>query len=108
MTTELDIIHHTAIQVRDIATAVSWYSKRYRCQIEYQDESWALLKFANTSIALVIPEQHPYHFAIVSDNIEQYGEPVPHRDGTSSVYIKDEDGNHVEMIQIPKTTTSDQ
>lgn len=102
MNTQLDSIHHIAIQVSDIAKAVTWYTNNYSCDIEYQDESWAMLKFANTSLALVLPEQHPYHFAIVTDNVSTYGEPIPHRDGTSSVYITDEYGNHVEMLQLPE------
>ena len=101
MTKPLDIIHHTAIQVKDIANAVTWYTERYACEIEYQDDSWAMLKFANTSLALVLPEQHPYHFAIVTDDLSPYGEALPHRDGTASVYIKDADGNNVEMLTLP-------
>lgn len=97
---ELDTLHHTAIQVKDIAKAVSWYTGHFKCNIEYQDQTWAMLKFANTSLALVLAEQHPYHFAIVTDNLEPYGQAVPHRDGTASVYIKDPDGNHVEMLKL--------
>jgi len=101
MTKQLDTIHHTAIQVKDIAKAVSWYTERFTCEIEYQDESWAMLKFANTSLALVLPEQHPYHFAIMTDDLSPYGEAVPHRDGTASVYIKDADENNIEMLTLP-------
>jgi catechol 2,3-dioxygenase-like lactoylglutathione lyase family enzyme len=97
---ELDTIHHTAIQVKNIAKAVSWYTKHFKCEIEYQDESWAMLKFANTSIALVLPEQHPYHFAILRDDLSAYGESVLHRDGTRSAYIRDIDGNHLEMLTL--------
>ncbi len=96
----LDTIHHTAIQVQNIAQSVSWYTDRFSCEVEYQDDSWAILKFANTSLALVLPEQHPYHFAIVADDLTPYGEAKPHRDGTSSVYIKDNDGNNVEMLKL--------
>lgn len=60
-----------------------------------------MLKFANTSLALVLPEQHPYHFAIITDDLSPYGEAVLHRDGTASVYIKDADGNNVEMLTLP-------
>ncbi|MEM7617309.1 MAG: VOC family protein [Pseudomonadota bacterium] len=102
MNKELDIIHHTAIQVKDIAQSVSWYVENFQCEIEYQDASWAMLKFANTSLALVLPEQHPYHFAILRDDLAPYGNAVPHRDGTSSVYIKDVDGNNVEMLKLPE------
>lgn len=51
MTKKLDTIHRTAIQVKDIAKAVTWYLERFACEIEYQDESWAMLKFANISLA---------------------------------------------------------
>lgn len=101
MNKQLDIIHHTAIQVQDVAKAASWYAERFNCEIEYQDNSWAMLKFANTSLALVLPDQHPYHFAITRDDLSPYGEASPHRDGTSSVYIKDVDGNNVEMLKLP-------
>lgn len=101
MTKKLDNLHHIAIQVKDIAKAVNWYTEQFSCDISYQDESWALLDFDNTSLALVLAEQHPYHFAIVKDDISVYGTPVPHRDGTSSVYIKDPDGNNIEMLKLP-------
>jgi extradiol dioxygenase family protein len=100
MAKKLDIIHHTAIQVQNIAQAVLWYTERFMCEIEYEDESWAMLKFENTSLALVLGETHPYHFAIVTNNLEPYGNPIPHRDGTASVYIKDTDNNNIEMLSL--------
>ena len=103
-----DTIHHIAVQVNDVSKAVDWYTKYYTCKIQYQDKSWAMLDFANISLALVLPEQHPQHFAIVSDDISSYGNAVPHRDGTSSVYIKDIDGNHVEMMTLLTETIENQ
>jgi len=105
MNKSLDAIHHIAIQVKNIATAVSWYKERFACQIEYQDESWAMIKFANTSLALVLPDQHPYHFAIIAEDLAPYGDAVLHRDGTSSVYIKDQDGNNIEILKLPTFVT---
>jgi len=101
MTKKLDTIHHTAIQVKDIAKAVTWNLERFACEIEYQDESWAMLKFANISLALVLPEQHPYHFAIITDDLSPYGDAIPHRDGTDSVYIQNSDENNIEMLTLP-------
>jgi len=101
MNKPLDTIHHIAIQVKDISESVSWYTEHYHCEIEYQDDSWAMLKFANASLALVLPDQHPYHFAITSDDLSPYGAATPHRDGTSSVYIKDNVGNNIEMLKLP-------
>ena len=102
---KLDTIHHTATQVKNIAHAVTWYKDSYKCEIEYQDDSWAMLRFSNISLALVLPDQHPYHFAILTDDLTPYGKAVPHRDGTSSVYIKDQDENHVEMLTLPVKET---
>lgn len=101
----LDNIHHVAIQVRDIDESVRWYQEKFHCQVTYQDATWALLQFNNIALALVVREQHPYHFAVVQSSISQYGTPVQHRDGTSSVYISDPDNNTVEMLALPPIET---
>lgn len=95
----MDRIHHIAIQVADIKEAVKWYQENYDIKVSYQDDSWAQLDFENVALALVLPEQHPSHFAIESHAILAYGEPKKHRDGTQSVYLKDPFGNTVEMLQ---------
>ncbi len=94
----LDKIHHIAISVENIATAVDWYREKFQCEIAYQDETWALLKFNNISLALVIPDQHPPHIGYTSTEAEKYGKLKTHRDGTRSVYITDPFGNTVEMM----------
>jgi catechol 2,3-dioxygenase-like lactoylglutathione lyase family enzyme len=100
MTVALDHIHHIAVQVKDLEESARWYKKNFSCQIAFQDKSWALLKFDNLSLALVHPDQHPPHFAITRQDISPYGIPVPHRDGTSSVYIEDPSGNNIEMLKL--------
>ena len=97
----MDKIHHIAIQVESIAKSVDWYKENFDITVSYQDETWAMIDFENTSLALVIPEQHPFHFAIESKDAESYGQLTEHRDGTASIYIKDIDGNNVEMIKLP-------
>ena len=97
----MDKIHHIAIQVESIAKSVDWYKENFDITVSYQDETWAMIDFENTSLALVIPEQHPFHFAIESKDAGSYGELTEHRDGTASIYIKDIDGNNVEMIKLP-------
>ena len=94
----LDAIDHVAVPVREIAPAVDWYRKTFKCEVGYQDDSWARLRFANMSLALVIPEQHPPHIGLVSDQAETYGQLKPHRDGTRSTYIRDPAGNSVEIL----------
>ena len=61
----LDEIHHVAIAVSNVAKSVDWYRKHFRCDVEYQDETWALLEFGNTRLALVIPDQHPPHIGFI-------------------------------------------
>lgn len=94
----LDQIHHVAIAVDDIATAVQWYVQEFRCEVSYQDDTWALLRFANVQLALVIPEQHPPHLALTHPDAQRYGALVTHRDGTRSCYIADPAGNSVEIM----------
>ena len=96
----MDKIHHVAVQVDDIKAAVEWYTNKFDAKLAYEDETWALLEFDNLSLALVMPDQHPPHFAIENAKAEQFGELTLHRDGTESIYIKDPFGNSVEIIKI--------
>ena len=94
-----DTLDHVAICTDDIAKSVDWYIKNFQCDILYQDTTWAMLEFENVKLALVLPDQHPFHFAILKDNVEDYGKPVTHRDGSVSVYIKDRSGNNIEILR---------
>ena len=96
---KLDTLHHAALRVKDVHAAVRWYTERFRCDIEYQDGTWAMLQFANVRLAFVLQEQHPPHIAVEGDP-SAYGTPKIHRDGTSSVYLKDPDGNNVEILAL--------
>jgi catechol 2,3-dioxygenase-like lactoylglutathione lyase family enzyme len=102
----LDAIDHVAVSVTDIKAAVAWYSKQFRCTVEYQDETWAFLKFNNIRLALVIPSQHPAHLAFKVSDAEQYGQLETHRDGTRSVYVKDPAGNAVELVDRKSMTAN--
>lgn len=102
MSKGLDTIHHLAIQVKNVDQAVLWYTERFSCEVAYQDESWALLKFANTALALVVADQHPNHFAVLTDDLSAYPNVVVHRDGAESVYIPDLEGNQIEILKLPK------
>jgi catechol 2,3-dioxygenase-like lactoylglutathione lyase family enzyme len=94
----LDSLDHIAIPVEDIAAAVDWYKREFRCQVTYQDDTWAFLKFGNIKLALVIPSQHPAHIAFVSPEAEKHGQLKAHRDGTRSIYVKDPSGNSIEIM----------
>jgi catechol 2,3-dioxygenase-like lactoylglutathione lyase family enzyme len=96
--TLLDSIHHVAIPVQDVKSAVDWYTKTFQCRVSYQDDTWAMLEFANMKVALVVPNQHPGHIAFVHPEAEKFGTLKMHRDGTRSVYVKDPSGNAVEIL----------
>lgn len=95
---DLNAIDHVAVPVTDIRSAVDWYTSTFRCEVKYQDETWALLKFANIRLALVIPSQHPPHIGFVSPDAERFGPLKTHRDGTRSCYIGDPAGNQLEVL----------
>jgi catechol-2,3-dioxygenase len=104
---QLDSIHHVAIVVHDIAQAVEWYRSMFACQIVYQDATWAMLKFANLRLALVVPHQHPGHLGFVTPRAKDFGPLKRHRDGTESIYISDPSGNAVELLSPESVAASE-
>ena len=94
-----DRLHHVAVQVEDIARAARWYHERFHIDVIYQDETWAMLRFKNIDLALVLPGEHPPHIAIGSETASLFGELTLHRDGTQSVYTADSEGNILEVMQ---------
>ena len=96
---KLDSLHHVAIQVEDIARALKWYSENFNAEIVYLDDTWAMLRFENIYLALVIPGQHPPHIAIEHEGAEAHGTLIRHRDGTESIYINDSEGNVLELMK---------
>ena len=93
-----DTLQHVAVVAPDIQQAVAWYTTKFNCTINYQDDTWALLDFANIQLALVTPGQHPAHIALVNPDAATFGPLQRHRDGTQSIYITDPFGNAVELI----------
>ena len=99
-------LHHVALCVLEIAPAVMWYTDSLSATVTYQDETWALVDVENTSIAPVLPSQPPPHLAFETHDSEKYGELMPHRDETASVYIQDPFGNTVEFLKPAVSETS--
>jgi len=97
---QLDALHHVAIAVEDIAASVEWYRSHFKCSVKHEDATWALLGFANSDLALVIPEEHPPHVAFSSSQAASFGELKIHRDGTRSTYVSDCSGNAVEVMAV--------
>lgn len=103
---DLDAIHHVAVPVKNVSEAVRWYTEHFRCTVSYQDPTWALLEFANTRLALVVPEQHPPHIGFEHPRADEFGPLTLHRDGTRSIYLPDPSGNSIEIIDAASTTGS--
>ena len=91
-------IDHIAIETSNVEKSVKWYLKNFRCEIKYQDQSWALILFNNVSLALVTPGQHPPHFAVVDEAVKENKNSKIHRDGIYYMYEQDPDKNFVERI----------
>ena len=91
-------LYRNALCEPEIAPAVEWFSDRLKASVSYQERSWALLDIDNTSIALVLPSQHPPHLAFESSEVAKHGELTSHRDGTTRDYIRDPFGNTVEFV----------
>jgi catechol 2,3-dioxygenase-like lactoylglutathione lyase family enzyme len=94
----LDSIHHVAVEVDDVSASVDWYQALFKCRVEYQDDTWALIGFDNLRLALVTKGQHPPHVGFVTERAKSCGELKTHRDGTRSVYITDPSGKAVELL----------
>ena len=95
---KLSYIDHVAIESKNIKESVNWYMENFICDLKYQDESWALLRFRNLALALVTPGQHPAHFAIVDASVGNFKVTQVHRDGIKYIYNTDPDKNVIELI----------
>jgi len=92
---------HIAIQVTDIMSSVEWYKTHTGASIEYLDDTWAMLKTCNVKVALILADQHPPHWAIAVDSLDEMpaGSKISlHRDGSRFVYLTDPDGNTIEYV----------
>ena len=102
---QLDTIHHVAVEVSDVIASLEWYAQTFKCRVAYHEKTWALISFANMSLALVTRGQHPPHIGRVTEQAHDYGELTTHRDGTRSIYISDPAGNSVELLNTDCITT---
>ena len=91
-------VDHIALESKCISDSVKWYTENFNCNIKYQDNTWALLKFDNIQIALVTPGEHPPHFAVIDKKIAGLDNVKIHRDGIKYFYQEDPDQNVIEKI----------
>lgn len=97
---------HVALVSKNISRAINWYVEKWNAEILYQDDTWGLIKIGESKIAFVVPHQHPAHICFEIDeefiNKKLSKETFKgHRDGSSSCYIRDPDGNFLEFLYWP-------
>tara|TARA_Y100000992_G_C20908862_1_gene324504 strand:+ start:121 stop:468 length:348 start_codon:yes stop_codon:yes gene_type:complete len=103
---ELMKFDHIAVISNNIRQSVDWYSKNWNAEVLYLDETWGLVRLNDVKIAFVTPSQHPAHICFevdeefIAKNLETKTFK-PHRDGSSSCYIRDIDGNFLEFLYWP-------
>lgn len=98
---------HVALQSNDINNSINWYVEKWNAEILYQDKTWGLIQVGKMKIAFVTPSQHPAHVCFEIDEAfiaEKLKDKTfkGHRDGSSSCYIRDPDGNFLEFLYWPK------
>lgn len=92
-----------AVKSRNIPVTIEWYRKNFKAEVDYIDDSWAMLSIGDTKLALVTPSQHPNHLAIEIESFNDFPdgcEVKQHRDGSWYSYESDPDGNVVEFIYL--------
>jgi catechol 2,3-dioxygenase-like lactoylglutathione lyase family enzyme len=105
---ELMKFDHVALISNNIKNSVNWYVENWGAEIIYLDETWGYISIGGSKIAFVTPQQHPAHicFEIDHDFIDKKlcdKTFKGHRDGSSSCYLRDPDGNFLEFLYWPKT-----
>jgi len=94
-------LDHIAINVSNIKKSVEWYCSNLDAKIEYQDDTWAMLKIGDTNVALTVKEDHPPHIGFKIENfcdLVDGSQIKKHRDGSYYVYVSDPDDNVIEKI----------
>ena len=100
---ELDTIDHVAILVDHIPRAIAWYTQTFKCEVDRQNKTWALLKFDNINLALICSPTHPPHIAVLDKNLKESRDGImKHRDGSVGRYEHDNAGNIIERIKYKK------
>ena len=118
MTVSVRRLGHVAIRVQDIDRAISFYSS-LGMQVVWKEKDWSYLEAGpgRDGLALLGPSytlagpHFAFHFQDkeeinilhnqLRDKGVEVGEIHDHRDGTASFYLKDSEGNWLEMLYEP-------
>lgn len=96
---ELDAIHHLAINVADLDKATRWYQTSFRCALVRREKTVAVLQFENLCLTLVLPNTQPPHLAFMREDADALGELRLQPDGVRSCFVSDPTGNLIEVIK---------
>ncbi len=95
-------IDHIAVLVENLEISQRWYEKHCGAKMIFKDHKYRRMKMNNTTIALIDKKHYKYaHIGVLVDCVNDFpdnGEVVTHRDGTVGCYLRDPDGNVVELI----------
>jgi len=109
---------HVAIRVQDLSRAISFYGG-LGMRLVWEDDDWCYFEAGESrdGLALLGPNykaagpHFAFHFRnredvdLVHDQLKRAGVNVggvhDHRDGTASFYLRDPDGNWLEMLYEP-------
>ena len=97
-TSNLDHLHHIAINVADLKAAVKWYQSSFNCEIIFEGRTEVQLQFANTILCLILPSQERPHVAFLRHDAHTIGELRPRNNGVESTFIADPTGNTIEIV----------
>ncbi len=100
----LDCVHHVAVNVSDIPRSVRWYCSSFRCTVEHEDKTHAILRFANIRLTLTLPSAEPMHLAFEREDASTFGELRPRIESVRSTFVADPAGNVIEIIERPSGT----
>lgn len=94
----LDEIDHVAVNVADIENSVRWYLTSFSCTVERQEKTFAILRFRNLKLVLILPSQQRGHVGYKKTDAASFGEITERTDGIKSTFVADPTGNIVELI----------
>lgn len=94
----LDEVDHVALAVADIERSVAWYTSSFSCEVEKVENTYAVLRFRNLRLVLVLPSQQRTHVGYLKSDAAAFGEITERTDGILSTFVADPTGNMVELI----------
>ena len=95
----LTSVDHIAINVADLQQSIQWYTGSFDCEVLYEDQTQAIIQFANVKLSLILPSREPGHIALEREDANTFGELRKRREGIESTFISDPTGNRVEIVQ---------